>query len=213
MMRGPGGVSSTTCGCTGSGRSSTWWEISVTSSSDHTLNLSLAADAGVPLPAIVDLACDLFVAIDGFWGYVDTVSFADQQFVLASEGSRRGVVPTLAPADTTTWRFDHHVDGPWWVNLFGPAFVERWGELVDELGVDRRRLDNGGVLVMTAERPVAVDPSVSTLLGYAHQRSLADQVGAAVFRHETGSTDLGPAGASVPTRTEHVAAAQRYRTD
>lgn len=176
----------------------------------HTIEFSFDATSGVPLDAAVDLACDLFVAIDGYRGHMDTVAFGQHQVALAFDGAARGAVPRVEADDSTTWRFDHHIDGPFWVNLFGPAFVERWGERVDDLGFSTRRLDNGGVMVMAAERPVEVDPNVTTLLGYPHQRSLADQLGAHMFRHETGSTELGPPGAAVPTRSEHIAAAQRH---
>lgn len=176
----------------------------------HTVQFSLPVEHVRDLMAIVDLAADLFVAIDGFYGSIDTVSMGDQQFVLASDGGRRGEVPRLEADDITTYRFEHLVDGPWWVNLYGPAFVARWGDAVDRLGASRQRLANGGIMVMTAPEPVPVDPSVTTLLGYPHQHLLVRHLGPDMFLHGTGSTALPDAGRFVPSRAEHARSARRH---
>ena len=180
--------------------------------SDQNLQFSFAADRVDDLGPVVDLAADLFVAIDGYYGSIDTVSTGAHRFELAREGGARGAVPRLAAGDSSTYRFEHVLDGPWWVNLYGPAFVTRWGDaMVDELGVERRRLANGGVLVMTAEAPVAVDPSIDDLLGHPHQRRLVEQLGADMFLHETGTAEFPAAGLHVPSRADHRSAAVTSR--
>jgi hypothetical protein len=100
--------------------------------------------------------------------------------------------------------WDRWVEDVWWITLFGPAYIERWGlETVERLGVARRRLANGGIAIWAAGTPP--DPQASgTIAGYPHKRSFYDALGLETFIHE--GLEIPEPGARVPTLADHARA-------
>lgn len=155
---------------------------------------------------LADLACRVFVAIDGFVGSIDSGEQHRHQKYLLADAADRGRI-WLPPFDRRQYSLHERVlDGIWWLNLYGPAYVERFGRgAFEHSGVVTRWLDNGGVMVQTTDQPVARDDAITSMIGYPHQQPLVDALGADVFYHET--TDEPEPGEQVPTLEDHRRAA------
>lgn len=113
----------------------------------------------------------------------------------------------LAPAPALDQRLPYardslFVDDVWWLNFYGPAFVERWGrEAIDRVGHRRVWLPGGGVVVWATPAPFVFDPSVTRLDGYAWKRPFYEHLGADAFQHE--GFVPGEPGRWVPTYDDH----------
>lgn len=151
--------------------------------------------------AAIQLWCDLFVAIDGFYGRADTAAMRRRRLNLRSAAADRGKMWIPRWNDPTFVIYDRWVEDVWWLNLYGPAYIERWGvEVVERLGVRRRWLDNGGVAVWSCEG--LPDPMVArSITGYPHKKSFYDALGQDTFTRE--SLEIPEPGIRVPLLHEH----------
>jgi hypothetical protein len=87
--------------------------------------------------------------------------------------------------------FDRELWDVHWLNYWGPGYVERWGLLLDNLGVHQERTANGGVIVWAAATPMeAIDG-----------RPFRTALGRDVFM--VGRTRRGEPGELVPTYEAH----------
>lgn len=171
----------------------------------HNVGLGLpvhsVVDDAETAEAVISLAADLFVAIDGFYGKLDTGAMRRRIMAIHSMAADEGRrwIPPWDDQMFTIW--DRWLEDVWWINLFGPAYVERWGRMaIDRLGVRQVDLPNGGVMIWSAERPP--DPSESdTITGYAHKQSFYETLGVDTFIHE--SLEVPSPGERVPTLLEH----------
>ena len=156
--------------------------------------------------AFVDLAARLFVAMDGFYGSVKTTYLIGHASALKYDAVERGTiaVPDWSDLDFQIW--DRWIEDVWWVNLLGPAYVARWGRAVFEnLGVRRRDLDNGGMMVWASEEPPVRDDDMKLISEYPHKQSFYAELGLETFIHE--SLEVPEAGQRVPTLEEYAEAA------
>lgn len=159
------------------------------------------------LEALMLLVAEVFVAVDGFYGSVTTGAMNGRLGTLRNTATNEGRMWIPRFSDPMFLVHDRWVENVWWVNLFGPAYVERWGrEVFDRMGVRRKDLDNGGVMVWSAGMPP--DPySADSITGYAHKKSFYEALGTETFVHE--SLDMPEPGELVPTLFEHRRAAKR----
>lgn len=162
--------------------------------------------------AFVDLAARLFVAMDGFYGSVKTTSMIGHALALKHDAVERGAlaVPDWSDLDFQIW--DRWIQDVWWVNFFGPAYVARWGRSAFEnLGMRRRELDNGGMMVWASEEPPVHDDDMKLISDYPHKQSFYAELGLETFIHE--SLEIPEPGQRVPTLEEHADAAPGPPTD
>jgi hypothetical protein len=88
-------------------------------------------------PRPVVLMCDLFVALDGFYGRADTVAMRGRRLELRAAAADRGAmwIPRWNNPSFVIW--DRWVEDVWWITLFGPAYIERCGEAASRQRWDR----------------------------------------------------------------------------
>jgi hypothetical protein len=76
----------------------------------------------------------------------------------------------------------------YWLNYFGPAYVELWGQKkVDKLSEKYlvEKLGNGGICVQTTPEVVFADCSIRRITDYAFKRHFYMVLGKNTFMHET----------------------------
>jgi hypothetical protein len=166
---------------------------------------TLTQDPGTA-DAVAKLAGDLFVAVQGFYGKLDAAAVRNRMIALhgrAADEGRRWIPPW---DDLTYSIWDRWVEDVWWVNLFGPAYVQRWRrKTFDQLGIRRVDLDNGGLMVWSGDLPADPDEAES-VTGFGHKQSFYRVLGMETFIHE--SLDVPGPGERVPTLYDHREAAQ-----
>ena len=103
--------------------------------------------------------------------------------------------PTMATDRTS-------VRDVYWLNAFGPAFVERWGARLDGVGVRQIDTSTGGRVIWAADTPFLFDPEVSSTEDYPWKQPFYDALGRDTFVHRT---QIG-VGAGVPSLRRSTAA-------
>jgi hypothetical protein len=90
----------------------------------------------------------------------------------------------------------------YWLNYFGPATVEMWGEhRLDAIGGRQERTSSGGHLAWATETPFVHDVGATKSTDYAWKQPFYDAIGLDTFLHEQWQ-DPG-AGQRVPTLEKH----------
>lgn len=169
-------------------------------------------DAGLPLAnldpdgldAVVALALDAFDALEVFHGFVTTADMQAQRKGIISDATAAGRMAAPRWHDPLYTSLDRVVSDVYWVNHFGPAFVDRWG--IDRFKAIGQRLSlrpSGAVAVCAADAPLPVDPTVKRLTDYPWKAPFYSALGIGAFTHET--TEAPERGRFVPTLQDHRA--------
>lgn len=87
-----------------------------------------------------------------------------------------------------------------WLNYFGPAFIERWGRRVEDLGFRCDRTANSGALVWATPTPFVLDADAEKFSDYPWKRPFYDALGSA-FMHDLPAPR--GRGEHVPSYAEH----------
>lgn len=171
----------------------------------HSVGFTMAGDT----EAAVQLLCALFEAVDGFYGRADTVAMRDRRLTLRTTAADDGRMWLPRWDDRRFVIWDRWVEDVWWVNLFGPAYLEHWGaDVVNRLGVRRQPLANGGIAVWSSRDPV--DPQASgSIAGFAHKQPFYDVLGIDTFIHE--SLHIPEPGERVPALQQHARSSHTTR--
>jgi len=149
-------------------------------------------------------ALDQYDAIGVFHGYVTTSDMQGQRKSLIAQAFDRGELAPPDWADPTYTSFDRVVSDVYWVNYFGPAFVDRWGiDRFEAIGRRLTRRPSGAVAVWAADAPPGVDPTVERLTDYPWKAPFYAALGIDAFTHET--TAAPEPGQFVPTLQDHRA--------
>lgn len=140
-------------------------------------------------------------SMDALWGGVELTSLRRQRndFVRVAQAAGTLVLPGTPG---TGWDVREHAlwDVPWLVFL-GPAFVERWSERIEDLGVWRERTVNGGVVIASTPDPFTFQPLARSMLDYAWKRPFHEALpGGAIVGDRW--TDPGR-GIAVPSYEDH----------
>jgi len=80
---------------------------------------------------------------------------------------------------------DHEREIPdvYWLNYFGPGYVEFFGARLQRIGVRRVRTENGGLLVWATETPFVLEPG-SRIADYEFKQPFYEALGRDAFRSE-----------------------------
>jgi hypothetical protein len=84
--------------------------------------------------------------------------------------------------------FGRELPDVYWLNYFGPAYVELWGQKkVDRLSEKYfvEKLGNGGICVQTTPEVVFADCSIKRITDYAFKKHFYMVLGKNAFMHET----------------------------
>jgi hypothetical protein len=150
----------------------------------HRLYLSMNEVELIGHPWLVDAIGALFArladAFDGFYGFVTHSKLPWQQRVELIEAARRGEVVPLYPTKFTD---RSSVRDVYWLNYFGPAFVERWGARLDDAGTRQTRTSNGGRVIWAADTPFLWDAATADTSAYPWKQSFYNAVGRDTFVH------------------------------
>ena len=118
----------------------------------------------------------------------------------AGEFARTRARRQFAPAPPDEHSDRHSVRDVYWLNYFGPAYVERWGSLVARLGIRRETTSNGGVVVWATETPFVYEHDIGSFMDYEWKQPFYELLGRDVFVNAfNASWDQ-----RVPTREEHL---------
>ena len=140
---------------------------------------------------VVRLA-DAYGAAYGFAGDLRMAAQQRRDFLRAAADGTGTASPPTAFTDRFALRDVH------WINVYGPAFVERFGARLDALGVRRDRLRNGGVVIWAVELPDVYDEAIASHRDYPWKQPFYDALGPGAFLDPVRGSD-----GSVPTRDDH----------
>lgn len=104
--------------------------------------------------------------------------------------------------------FERELPDVYWLNFFGPAYLERWGARLDGLGARRDRVA-GGLIVWATDAPSPVS-EVATITDYPFKEGFYAALGRDTFMSEAQRP--GARGENVPTfdaHRRHLASASR----
>jgi len=136
-------------------------------------------------------------AFDASYGYAADHQMAHQQ---AGEFGRLRREKRWAPLPPGPESDRHSVRDVYWLNYFGPAYVEMWGEKLVRLGTRSLGTANGGVVVWATSTPFVYREDVASFMDYEWKRPFYASLGRDAFVNA-----VVPAWTSrVPTREDHV---------
>lgn len=89
----------------------------------------------------------------------------------------------------------------YWLNFFGPGYVEFWDGRLDGLGVRSIDTRRGGRLIWATDSPFIFNPAAKRVTDYPFKRPFFDRLGMDTFMHETQRP--GGVGQLVPGMDVH----------
>ncbi len=151
----------------------------------------------VNLDAFAQWFARVAAAFDAAYGYAADHQMAHQQ---AGEFGRLRREKRWAPMPPGPESDRHSLRDVYWLNYFGPAYVERWGERLARLGVRSLGTANGGVVVWATPTPFVYREDVASFMDYDWKRPFYEALGREAFVNA-----IVPVWVSrVPTREDHV---------
>jgi len=152
--------------------------------SPHRIYLSLEEEVLTAEPNLAESLGDLFVrladAFDGYYGFATHSKLPWQQRVELVEAGRRG---EPAPQYPTMYTDRTSVRDVYWLNYFGPSYVERWGDRLNDVGVRQVETSNRGRVIWAAESPFLYDEAVGSTSDYAWKQPFYEALGRDTFVH------------------------------
>jgi hypothetical protein len=149
------------------------------------------------LEAFARLFVRLAGAFDGSYGFVADHQMARQQ---AGEFVRTRMAKRFAPAPPGPESDLHSVRDVYWLNYFGPAYVELWGGRLSGLGFRQEQTANGGVVVWATETPFVFDDAIGSVTEYQWKKPFYDALGMETFVNALKTSW----DRRVPTRSDHI---------
>ena len=136
---------------------------------------------------------------DACYGYAADYQMSRQQ---AGEFGRLRREKRWAPLPPGPESDMHSVRDVYWLNYFGPAYVELWGEHSADLGIRRAKTPGGGLLVWATDTPFVYEEAIASFMDYSWKKPFYGALG-----RDTFVNAVLPAWVSkVPTRDDHVRA-------
>ena len=96
--------------------------------------------------------------------------------------------------------YEREIPDIYWLNYFGPGYVEFFGARLEHLGVRRERTPDGGLLIWATETPFVYEPG-RAIADYEFKKPFYEALGRDTFRTE--AQRRGPPGERVPTYLAH----------
>jgi hypothetical protein len=96
--------------------------------------------------------------------------------------------------------YEREIPDVYWLNYFGPGYVEFFGARLEHVGVRRVRTENGGLLVWATETPFVLERG-SRVVDYGFKQPFYEALGRDAFRSEDQLR--GAPGEHVPTFDVH----------
>jgi hypothetical protein len=135
-------------------------------------------------------------AFDGSYGFAADHQMWRQQ---AGEFGRIRRSRRFAPPTPGQESDRHSVRDVYWLNYFGPAYLELWGDRVERLGVRREPTSNGGLVIWATETPFVYEEGIGSFMDYAWKKPFYEALGL-----ETFVNAVKPSWDSrVPTEADH----------
>jgi len=138
------------------------------------------------------------VAVNAFYGKVYEHSFSVQRdhfmALTADHPLDRKTIPD----------FDREIQDIYWLNYFGPGYVNHWEKnKVEALAIEYEviHLENDGICVQTTREPVIADKSMRKITDYPFKKHFYEILGYNTFMHEYHQP--GVLGEYVPTLEYH----------
>jgi hypothetical protein len=173
----------------------------------HELDFGVDEDwfAGPDRSARLERFADLFRAacesMDAMWGGAGLTSFRRQKNDFVDRAHVEGTL-FFPGMPGTGWDLrERALPDLYWLNYFGPAYLDMWGDALGGLGDRQQPTANGGLVVWTTETPFVFDGGAQRLTDYAWKRPFYDALGWDTIIHENW-TDPG-VGVRVPSYQDH----------
>jgi hypothetical protein len=149
------------------------------------------------LEAFAQLFVRLAGAFEATYGFVADDRMPRQQ---SGEFARARGRRQFAPAPPDEYSDRHSVRDVYWLNYFGPAYLERWGERIAGLGVRQERTENGGIVIWSTETPFVYLEDVGSFRDYPWKQPFYEALGRDMFVNAIGASWAQ----QVPTREDHL---------
>ena len=98
--------------------------------------------------------------------------------------------------------YEREIPDIYWLNYFGPEYVDFFGPRLEGLGVRRERTPGGGVLIWATETPFVFEPGRG-VADYEFKKLFYEALGRETFR--SAGQRRGATGVHVPTHAAHSA--------
>jgi hypothetical protein len=156
------------------------------------------------LQAFGRLFARLAGAFDASYGFAADHQMARQQ---AGEFVRARMAKRFAPAPPGPESDLHSVRDVYWLNYFGPAYVEMWGERLRGLGVRQEPTTNGGVVIWATDTPFVFEEAFGSFTDYAWKKPFYEALGLETFVNALKTSW----DRRVPDRADHLRHAEINR--
>jgi hypothetical protein len=149
------------------------------------------------LAALAAMFVRLAGAFDASYGFAADSRMARQQ---RGEFSRARQKKQFAPAPPDETSDRHSVRDVYWLNYFGPAYVEFWGDRVPGLGIRQEATSNGGLVIWSTETPFVFVDDIASFMDYPWKQPFYKALG----RDSFVNAGLAAWDRRVPSREDHL---------
>jgi hypothetical protein len=146
--------------------------------------------------AFAGLFVRLAGAFNAIYGFATDDRMPRQQASQFAAARARG---EYAPPRPSLASDAHSVRDIYWLNYFGPAYVELWGERLQGLGVRHERTSNGGLVIWATDTPPTFREGMG-FMDYPWKQPFYDSLGRGAFVTVEGLTW----DQQVPRREDHL---------
>jgi hypothetical protein len=147
--------------------------------------------------AFAALFARLAGALDGSYGFASDHQMWRQQAGEFARARRRGEFAPQTPGPESD---SHSVRDVYWLNYFGPAYLELWGDRLGGLGVRRDATSNGGLVVWATETPFEFRDDAGSFEDYAWKQPWYEALGRYTFVNARATSW----DKRVPAREDHI---------
>jgi hypothetical protein len=136
-------------------------------------------------------------AFEGSYGFASDHQMWRQQAGEFARARRRGEFAPQTPGPQSD---AHSVRDVYWLNYYGPAYLELWGGRLDGLGVRREATPNGGLVVWATETPFEFRDDAGSFEAYPWKKPWYEALGRESFVNARATSWEK----RVPNRADHL---------